>query len=95
MVPFSATAFRDVFRVFDVNVALWTTTLATACGTVAIEYGNVRWRSSGQGPTLKNPSTSVDAELVALQPSQWSFGAKIKAATVRWFTEKYPTPVEL
>ena len=62
MVPFSATAFRDVFREFDVNVALCTTTLATACGTVATEYGNVRWRNSGLGPNLKNPSTSSGEE---------------------------------
>ena len=63
MVPLSGIGLSSIYRVFDVNVALCTTTAARLPSQRLLEDGDVRWHKIGLGAFLENPSTSYDAEL--------------------------------
>ena len=61
MVPLSGIGLSSIYRVFDVNVALCTTTAARRRPSAQwlVEDGDVRWHKIGLGANLKNPSTSL------------------------------------
>ena len=63
MVPLSGIGLSGIYRVFDVNVALCTTTATRRRPSALVEDGDVRWHEIGLGENLKNPSTSVHVYL--------------------------------
>ena len=62
MMPFSDIGLSSISRVFDVNVALCTTSAAWRLAWSPCWGGDVGGHRMGLGSNLKNPSTTVHAE---------------------------------